>query len=85
MKKYIKKGLHVRKSTVFLLQIGDEQKKDLHAARSLPSSGVEEFFKLLHHFVICNTFVKVFERSLNVLLMNLKLFLQIHHSLKNFY
>ena len=39
-----KKSLHVRRHTIFPLKIVEEQKKDLHAARSLPSSGVEEFF-----------------------------------------
>ena len=38
------KGLHIRSSTIFPLKIGKEQKKDLRAARSLPSSGVREFF-----------------------------------------
>ena len=36
--------LHVRGPTIFQLKIGEEQEKDLHAARSLPSSGVGEFF-----------------------------------------
>ena len=37
-------SLHARRSTIFSLKIGEGQKKDLHVARSLPSSGVEEFF-----------------------------------------
>ena len=45
MSKNLKKPrLHVRRYTIFPLKIGEEQEKDLHAARSLPSSGVEEFF-----------------------------------------
>ena len=39
-----KKGLHVCKSAIFQLKIGKEQKKDLKAACSLPSSGVGKFF-----------------------------------------
>ena len=39
-----KKGLHVRRSAIFPLKIGEEQKRDVHAARSLPSSDVGEFF-----------------------------------------
>ena len=38
------KALRVRRSTIFPLKIGQKQKKDPHAARSLPSSGVDEFF-----------------------------------------
>ena len=47
------KGLHVRRSTIFPLKIGEEQKKDLKAARSLPSSGVGEF---LYNFFFISLF-----------------------------
>ena len=57
-----KKSLHVRRSTIFSLNIDEERKKYLHAARSLPSSSVEEFF---YDFYKISLFVKVFERSLN--------------------
>ena len=38
------KGPHVRRFTILPLKIGEEQKKYSHAARCLPSCGVEEFF-----------------------------------------
>ena len=61
-----KKSLHVHRSTTFPLEIVEEQKKYLHAARSLPSSGVEEFFMIFIKLrYLQHTFVKVFESSLN--------------------
>ena len=55
-----KKSLQVRTSIIFPLKIGEEQKKHLHAARSLPSSGVEELFMIFTKFrylqQICKSF-----------------------------
>ena len=39
-----KKSLHVSRSTIFPLKMVKSKKKYLRAPRSLPSSGVEEFF-----------------------------------------
>ena len=54
----IKKGLHVRRSTIFPLKIGEEQKKDLKAVRSLRPEALalgNFFIILFFNFVICNS------------------------------
>ena len=80
----IKKSLHVRRSTIFPLKIGEEQKKKyLRAARSLSSSGVEEFFMIFKISLFATHLYKFLkDHYIGMLLINLDLFLQIHHSLE---
>ena len=59
MSKNKKKYLHVHRYTIFKI-VEEQKKKDVHAACSLLSSGVEEFFCNFHQISLFATHLQKF-------------------------
>ena len=79
-----KKGLHVRRSTIFSLKIGEERKKKIYMQPAVCAAlALGNFFLIFIKFCYLQHICKSFRKIIKYVVNNTEsIFLKIHHSLE---